>query len=160
MVGERAPYWNDYVAGSLTGLTIYHTRAHIFRAFLEGIAYTLRYCIEIAQQAGFPIRRVLLVNGGAKSRFWRSILTDVTGLVMMYLPNVIGAPLGDALLAGVGVGALSDYSVIDDWLETAEMSHPNPERTNLYNERYHVYREVYQANRDLFEKLGKHRQNG
>jgi xylulokinase len=153
MVGERAPYWDDYVAGSLTGLTVYHTRAHIFRAFLEGIAYTLRYCIETAKQAGFPVHRALLVNGGAKSKLWRSILTDVTGLSMMYLPNATGAPLGDALLAGVGVGVLPDYSVIEEWLETAETTHPNLKKRNIYNERYRVYREVYRANHEVFEKL-------
>lgn len=157
MVGERAPYWDDHVAGSLTGLTIYHTRGHIFRAFLEGIAYTLRYCIETAQQAGFPVQRVLLVNGGAKSRLWRSILTNVTGLVMTYLPNAIGAPLGDALLGGIGVGALPDYSVINEWLETAEVTHPNPKKKKLYNERYQVYQEVHQANSELFEKLVKYK---
>jgi xylulokinase len=153
MVGERAPYWDDHIAGSLTGLTIYHTRGHIFRAVLEGVAYTLRYCIETAQQAGFPVHRALLVNGGAKSKLWRNIITNVTGLAMMYLPNAIGAPLGDALLAGVGVGTLSDYSVINEWLETAEITHPTPTQKNFYDERYRAYREVYQANSELFKKL-------
>ncbi len=153
MVGERAPYWDDHVRGCLAGLTLYHTKAHIFRAFLEGIAYALRYSIETATAAGMPLRRVLLVDGGARSRLWRSILTDVTGLVMTYVAQNPGAPLGDALLAGVGTGTLEGYHVIDEWLEVSEVTKPDPVRKRTYDRCYGLYRQLYEATKETFKAL-------
>jgi len=153
MVGERAPYWDDYVRGCLTGLTLYHTRAHIFRAFLEGIAYAMRYSLEVAAAAGMPLKRVLLVDGGAKSRLWRSILTDVTGSAMTYIAQNPGAPLGDALLAGVGTGTLEGYHVINEWLEAGEVIRPDAARSKTYDRYYALYRQVYEANRGVFKAL-------
>ncbi|HID90473.1 TPA: hypothetical protein EYP44_00750, partial [Candidatus Bathyarchaeota archaeon] len=153
MVGERAPYWDEYVRGCLTGLTLYHSKAHIFRAFLEGIAYAFRYSVEVAMEAGMPVRRVLLVDGGARSRLWRQILADVTGLEMTYTAEATGAPLGDALLAGVGTGALEHYGVIKEWLQVTELTKPNPKTKAVYDKCYRLYRRVYQANREIFKAL-------
>lgn len=153
MVGERAPYWDDDVRGCLAGLTLYHTKAHMFRAFLEGIAYALRYSIEVATAAGMPLRRVLLVNGGAKSRLWRTILTDVTGLAMTYIAQNPGAPLGDALLAGVGNGTLEGYHVIDEWLEVSEVTKADPVRREKYDAYYTIYHQLYNSSKETFKAL-------
>ena len=155
MAGERAPYWDDYVRGSLIGLTVYHTKAHVFRAFLEGIAYAFRYSIEVAIEAGMPIRRSILVNGGAKSKLWRSILTDVSGLSMAYIEQAPGAPLGDALLAAVGTGVLKDHKVIENWLKVTEITEPNPQNKDIYNKYYNLFRKVYKANIKVYEDLKK-----
>ncbi|MEM2904299.1 MAG: FGGY-family carbohydrate kinase [Candidatus Bathyarchaeia archaeon] len=153
MVGERAPYWDDYVRGCLIGLTLYHTRAHIFRAFLEGIAYALRYSLEAAAAAGMPLKRALLVNGGAKSTLWRSILADVTGLSMTYIAQSPGAPLGDALLAGVGTGTLEGYHVINEWLEVSEVTKPDLGRKKTYDRYYALYLQLYNASKGIFKAL-------
>jgi xylulokinase len=153
MVGERAPYWDNDVRGSLMGLTVYHTKAHLFRAFLEGIAYALRYSVEAATEAGMPLRRTLLVNGGAKSKLWRTILTDVSGLNMTYIAKNPGAPLGDTLLAGVGSGAIEHYGVINEWLEVTEETKQNPKNKELYNQYYNLFQEAYVANRNIYMHL-------
>ncbi len=153
MIGERAPYWDETVRGCLAGLTLYHTRAHVFKAFLEGIAYALRYSVEVAMEAGMPLRRVLLVDGGAKSRLWRSILTDVTGLNMTYIAQAPGAPLGDALLAGVGTGTLESYDVIEDWLQVTEVTKPDARNRAVYDEYYRLYRQLFEATRETFKAL-------
>jgi xylulokinase len=155
MVGERAPYWDEYVRGSLMGLTVYHTRAHIFRAFLEGIGYALRHSIDVATEAGIPIKRSLLVDGGAKSKLWREILTDISGLAMIYIAQTPGAPLGDALLAGVGTGVLDDYEVIKEWLEVTEITKPNPKNADRYDGYYQLFREVYLTNLKIYQDLKK-----
>ena len=155
MVGERAPYWDEYVRGSLLGLTVYHTRSHIFRAFLEGISYALRYSIEVATEAGMSLKRVLLVDGGAKSRLWRNILTDVSGLAMTYIALTPGAPLGDALLAGVGSGVLETPNVVNEWLKVTEITKPNPQNKKLYNEYYSLFRDAYEVNKKIYKDLDK-----
>jgi xylulokinase len=155
MVGERAPYWDDYVRGSLLGLTVFHTKAHLFRAFLEGVSYALRYCIEVAVETGMPIKRTLLVDGGAKSRLWRSILTDVTRLEMIYIAQNPGAPLGDALLAGLGSEVIEDPKVINEWLEITEPTKPDTQNTSIYNQYYNLFKKIYEGNRKIYENLSQ-----
>lgn len=158
MGGERAPWWDPSLVGCLIGLTLFHTRAHIFRAFLEGIAYALRYSVETALNFGMPLKRVLLVNGGSKSRLWRRILTDVTGLPMAYIAEAPGAPLGDALLAGMGAGVISKYEEIDGWLKITETTQPNEKDKSTYERFYKLYNELYEANSSIFEKISRIRE--
>jgi len=155
MVGERAPYWDDNVRSCLAGLTVYHTRAHVFRAFLEGVAYALRFSVETAIKAGMPLRRVLLVDGGAKSKLWRGILTDVTGLMMTYISQNPGAPMGDALLAGLGTGVLKDPKVVNEWLAVSEVTKPNASNKKLYDRYYRLYLRMYKANEAIFQEIRK-----
>lgn len=153
MVGERAPYWDEHLRGALLGLTVYHTKAHLFRAFLEGVAYAARYSLEVAKEAGHPLRRVMLVDGGARSRLWRQILSDVTGLRMLYLPETIGAPLGDALLAGIAVGAFEGPGTIRNWLGEGLWVEPNRERVRIYECYYQLYRRSLKACGVVFEGI-------
>jgi xylulokinase len=155
MVGERAPYWDEHLRGGLLGLGVYHTRAHIFRAVLEGVAYAMRYSIEAASEAGLPIHRTNLVDGGARSPLWRQIIADVTGLAMNYIPDAMGAPLGDAILAGLGTGVITTYRVIEDWLGEKVMTEPNPRHASIYNAYYDLYKFSLEANRKIFEKMGE-----
>ena len=131
MVGERAPYWDDNLRGAFLGLSIFHSRPHLFRAVLEGVAYAMRYSIEAAMDAGLPINRVTLVDGGAKSALWRQIIADVTGLEMEYIPDAIGAPLGDAFLAGLGTSVIDGLHVIENWLGARVGVKPNFERGTI-----------------------------
>jgi len=153
MVGERAPYWDEYIRGCLLGLTLYHTKAHLFRAFLEGVAYGLRYSVDAALEAGMPLKRAILVDGGAKSRLWRTILADVSGLPMGYVAENPGAPLGDVVLAGVGTGLLKDYGVVRDWVKVSEVVEPDPGRRKVYEVLYKVYLEAYTKLRDVFKSM-------
>ena len=155
MVGERAPYWDDHLRGGLLGLTVSHTKGHIFRAILEGVAYAMRYSIEAAKEAGLPINRATLVDGGARSRLWRQIIADVTGLAMDYIPDAKGAPLGDAILAGLGTDALKDHRVIEDWLGEKVKTEPDPQNTRKYEGHYAIYRDSLEANREIFKKIGE-----
>ncbi len=155
MIGERAPYWDSHVRGTLTGLTVYHTRAHIFRSFLEGIAFALRYSVEVAMEVGMPVKRSIMVNGASKSELWRSIMTDVSGLSMLYIARAPGAPLGDALLAGMGSGVFSNHKVIEEWLEITELTKPNLQNKNKYDRYYDLFRNIYESNRGVYERLGE-----
>ena len=155
MVGERAPYWDEHIRGGLLGLTVNHTKGHIFRAILEGVAYAMRYSIEAAQEAGQPIRRATLVDGGARSRLWRQIIADVTGLSMDYIPDAKGAPLGDAILAGLGTGQIMDHRIIELWLGEKVKTEPDPGNRKIYEAQYAIYKQSLEANREIFKKMGE-----
>ncbi len=155
MVGERAPYWDEHLRGGFLGLSVFHTKGHMFRSVLEGVAYAMRYSIEAAREAGLPVNRVTLVDGGARSMLWRQIIADVTGLAMDYIPEAKGAPLGDAILAGLGTGVLKDHGVIESWLGDKVKTEPDPDRMRVYEGFYTLYRDSLEANRGIFRKMGE-----
>jgi xylulokinase len=140
MVGERAPYWDEYLRGSLFGLTVYHSKAHIYRAILEVVAYAMRYSLEAAWETGIKVNRATLVDGGAKSQLWRLIIADVTGVKMNYIPDALGAPLGDAILAGLGTKTLGDYKVIEKWLPEKIPIRPDSKNVRTYQQFYKLYK--------------------
>ena len=150
-VGERAPYWNPHLRSCLFGLTLYHRAAHVFRAFLEGVAYAVRDSIEAAKEAGIPLRRAILVDGGAKSPLWRQIIVDVTGVEFNYIAGAPGAPVGDALLAGVGTGHLK-YEDIYKWVKESQAVKPNPENVKLYNKYYKLYKKIRESLEECYRE--------
>jgi xylulokinase len=153
MVGERAPYWDEHLRGGLLGLTVYHTRAHIFRAILEGVAYAMRFSLEAAWEIGMKINRATLVDGGARSPLWRQIIADVTGLRMSYIPGAQGAPLGDAILAGLGTKAISSHSVIDEWMPEKIEMRTDPKREEVYRHYYNLYKAALEASKPVFKEF-------
>jgi len=153
MIGERAPWWDENVRGCLIGLTVYHTRAHLFRSILEGVAYAIKYSIEVALKAGIPLRRIILVNGGARSPIWRRIIADVVNREICYIAKTEGAPLGDALLAGVGTGVLEKYEVINEWLQISEIVKPIEENAKVYEKYYEIFKMAYGQLDKLFKEF-------
>lgn len=155
-MGERTPIWDPAAKGLIIGLTLNHTRAHVFRALMEGAAYALRHNVETAREHRIPLKpKMGLVDGGAKSRLWRRIFADVTGFPQVYIEKSPGTPLGDALLAGVGTGAVKGYEAIRDWVEEAETQEPNPATSKLYDEYYRLYLRLYEQNRENFQRLAE-----
>ena len=152
VVGERAPYWDDYVRGCLFGLTLYHTKAHQYRSFLEGVAYAVRYSIEAAGESGIPLNRAILVDGGAKSGLWRQIFADVTNTPLQYIEAAAGAPLGDALLAGVGTGHLK-YESISDWVKITSITQPKLANAVTYEKYYALYKKLFDDTKACFRTL-------
>ncbi|MFN2124182.1 MAG: xylulokinase, partial [Candidatus Promineifilaceae bacterium] len=85
LAGERSPYWNDSLRGGFYGLTLAHNRAHMMRAVMEGVAYSLRQLIEISEELGVEISEIALSGGGAGTRGWPQIIADVCQLpVVIY----------------------------------------------------------------------------
>jgi len=153
MVGERAPYWDEHLRGGFLGLSVYHSRAHMFRAVLEGVAYAMRYSLEAAWEIGIRVNRATLVDGGARSPLWRQIIADVTGVPMSYIPGAQGAPLGDVILAGLGTGTIKDHKVIEKWIPEKVPMKPIPENVKAYQHYYKLYKMCLEASRPLFKEM-------
>lgn len=139
MIGERAPYWDKNIRGGYLGLTINHTKGHMFRAILEGVAYTMKYSIDAALETGIKINQATLVDGGARSPLWRQIIADVTELDISYIPDFPGTPMGDAFLAGLGTGLIKDSSIIDAWINRKIRVEPNTQSIEIYKKYYDLY---------------------
>lgn len=75
--GERSPYWSDSLRGSFCGLALAHSRTHILRSVLEGVAFSLRALLEIYRELGVPIHEIALAGGGTATPGWPQIFADV-----------------------------------------------------------------------------------
>jgi xylulokinase len=152
-MGERTPIWDAYARGVYIGLTPYHTRSHMYRAALEGVAFGFRHMAEIIEQQGVKIEEIIAVNGGAKSPLWRQIFADVLNARIHYYLGGVATLLGDVILAGVGTGQFSGFEVVREWLEIAETQEPDAEAHALYARYYTLYRKFYLQLKEQFKEL-------
>lgn len=148
--GERTPIFDGDARGTITGLTLSHTRGHLFRATYEGVAYGVRQILSFMGAAAEETSRLVAVGGGTQSRLWLQIVSDVTGREQSLPRQAIGASYGDAHMAAIGTGAVSaetDWAVIKDTVE------PNPQTAELYDELFDAYDALYPATRETMHRL-------
>lgn len=154
MMGERSPVWDPYARGVFFGLSLKTTRREMNRAVLEGCAYGMRQLIEMAEQiTGEEIKSFSSFGGGAKSRVWAQIKADVTGRDITVLDMNDMAPVGAALLAGVGVDVFKDVYEASDKVEKTvcmEINHSSKDRI-IYNNRYQIFTQLYPSLQGLFQ---------
>jgi sugar (pentulose or hexulose) kinase len=155
-MGERMPIWDCDARAVIFGLSLNHTRAHVTRALMEGVGYSVYHFIKLAIDAGIEIRPPMaLVEGGALSPLWRQIIADICGLDTVFMAGAQGAPFGDAAIAGVAMGVFDDYYFIKDCLKYSDYSYADPERHALYGELFEIYLSVYEGERPNFERLAR-----
>lgn len=155
-MGERAPLWDPQARGTIVGLTLFHTKAHVYRAFLEAAAYSLRHSIDAGEQCGLRVKKeVKLVGGAAKSRLWPQILADVLGRPVVVPKGHVEAPLADALLAGLAIGLISSHRVIAEWVKEQVVFRPHEAAYARYSKLYKIYRDLYASTRDLVNELAE-----
>jgi len=152
MMGERSPLWNTNARGVLFGLSLATSKAAVIRAILEGTAYALRHNVEVAQKAGVAINEVRSVGGGTRSALWNQIKADVLGVPVLLPEASVGAPFGDVLVAGLGVGLYTN--VLDTIREVVKIKtryEPNPTNHARYTEQYALFRSIYEHLRGDFD---------
>ncbi|HEY1478724.1 MAG TPA: FGGY family carbohydrate kinase [Gaiellales bacterium] len=145
--GERTPILDPNARGVIAGLTLGHTRAHLYRAALEGVAYGVRHNLEALQLSP---RRVIAVGGGAGGGIWPRIVSDVCGVEQVLPRETIGASLGDALLAAEAVGLTAPMT---SWMREQERLAPDPATRGVYDESYLLYRELHEATAEIQHAL-------
>lgn len=157
LMGERTPHCDPDVRAGLVGLAADHGRAHVARAVLEGVAFSLRDTLTIFGELGVPVNAIRLGGGGARSPLWRQIQADVFGQTVETVQAEEGAAFGAALLAGVGVGVWLDVDrACDAVVRPAQRIPCQPDVAALMNERYKHYRRVYPALQSLHNSSQQH----
>jgi len=151
LMGERAPYLDPNVRGALVGLTASHGRAHVIRAVLEGVAFSLRDTFTIFEEMRIPAKHIRLGGGGARSQVWRRVQAEVYGQEVEIVEAEEGAAYGAAILAGVGAGLWpSVEAACASAVRVAERVCPNPDNVAILNEEYASYRRIYPAMKSIF----------
>lgn len=159
-LGEKTPLFDPDARGVMFGLTLSHTKAHIFRAILESVIYGFRHHLEVLAMEGLRPKRVIATNGGAKSDFWCQIAADILGVRIRSYPKHPGSALGVAFVAGIGCGVFNDWAEIHMFLDSWEEYTPDPRNVQIYEHAYKIYRELYTQLSPSFAALKKlYRQN-
>jgi ribulokinase len=154
LMGERAPTWDSHARSVFFGLSLNHTKGHIIRAMMEGVAYAMYHSFSIMRDSGIKINFPMVLNeGGAVSKLWRQIITDVFNIPTVMVKRRTGAPYGDAILAGVAVGIFKDFSIAKEKTEYVDHLEPNMENHRRYEEYFSLYKKIYQDVKEDFKIL-------
>jgi xylulokinase len=154
-LGEKTPLNDPQARGTLVGLTLSHTQAHVYRAVLEGIAYGFRHHLAVLAEHGWTPARVRLTNGGAHSLLWRQVTADVLGLPLEPVADHPGSSLGAAFVAGMGCGIFQDWAEIDRLIAVQPATQPNLENHARYEKLFPLYREVYERLKDVYPQISQ-----
>jgi xylulokinase len=153
--GERTPHPDPLARGAFIGLTLRHSRAHMTRAVLEGVAFGLKDSFTLIQNTGLgKITQVRASGGGTKGALWRQILASVLDAELVTINTTEGAAYGAALLAGVGAGAWPNAaSACKTCIKITGSTLPDSAQTDAYRKLYAVYQELYPALKSSFQKM-------
>ncbi len=143
--GELTPYNDPELKGSYTGISARHTTAHFTRATLEGVAMSLKDCMQTLYDLGVEMKRVRIIGGGAKGLLWRQIVADVLGIEMQKV-KVDDSSFGTAMLAAVGIGWFDSFAqAAETCIEVESVCVPNPENQEIYEALFARYKAVHDA---------------
>jgi xylulokinase len=152
--GERTPHLDPKARGAFFGLTARHGIAHMTRAVMEGVMFSLRDSLEIMRDLDVPIEDVRATGGGARSELWRQLQADIYATPIRRTVADEGPAYGAALLAGVASGTYADVDEATTVVELREeITEPDPERSKLYENYYEVYRSLYPATSSAMSRL-------
>jgi xylulokinase len=152
-LGEKTPIQDPVARGTLVGLTLTHTQAHVYRAILEGISYGFYHHLVILAEHNMTPTKARCANGGARSELWKQVTADVLGICLEQVADHPGSSLGAAYCAGMGVGAFKDWGNIERYIKISTITQPNPENHDRYQKLFGLYREIYESLKDKFPQL-------
>ncbi len=151
LMGERTPHLDPNARAALVGLTASHTRGHIIRAVMEGVAYSLKDTFTIFDEMQIPVTSIRLGGGGARSPLWRQIQADVYAHEVEIVVAEEGAAYGAAILAGVGAGGWASVDeACDRVVRVASRIAPNQGASKTMQQAYRTYRKIYPALHQVF----------
>lgn len=154
-LGEKTPLHDPEARGTVLGLTLSHTPAHLYRAILEGVAFAFRHHVEVLEAAGHRVSRFYVMDGGARSALWRQITASVLGREVCHLEGGhAGSAYGVAFVAGVAAG-LWPWERIKDQVAIAGVTGPDRDAAAAYEDIYGIYRETYRRLKDLYPRLAR-----
>lgn len=153
--GERTPHPDPLARGAFIGLTLRHSRGHMTRAVLEGVAFGLKDSFTLIQNAGLgSITQVRASGGGTKGALWRQILASVLEAELVTVNTTEGAAYGAALLAGVGAGTWSDVpSACKTCVKITGSTQPELLQVDVYRKTYPIYQNLYPALKSSFQQM-------
>lgn len=154
LMGERSPHPDPDCRGTFFGLSAIHSRAHLIRAVLEGVAYSQLECVDVFREMGVPIHDMMICGGGARSNLWRQMFADLYQCSVSTIKADQGGALGAAILAGVGAGVYKDLEeACKKLISKKSMNEPIMKNSSEYQNYYQLYKELYITLFHSYKKL-------
>jgi xylulokinase len=154
MAGERSPLWDSKARGVLFGLSYDKTRAHLIRAMMEGVGFSLQHNLKTAEEVNAFVEELISVGGSSNSEVWTQIKADITGKPIHVPFSDHATTLGAAILAGVGIGIYESFHQAVQKTVHIQRTHiPNPDHYAVYQKYFSLYSELYQKLRDSYDTL-------
>lgn len=154
--GERTPINDPMARGCLLGLTLAHTRAHMYRSALESVAFSVNQQISLMEgHDNVIIDQIFAVGGGVQNPLWMQIVADVTGKVINTPLVTIGACFGDAMMAATAVKypGFEDFSALTKFIKPGKTFRPDSRNHETYKVYQDIYNRLYPAAAELMHAL-------
>lgn len=149
--GAYIPENNPKARGVYFGIGINHSRSHFVRAILESIGFMMRSDIELFTKMKIKIDKIVSLGGGAKSKLWNQIKSDICNIEVNVPKYTETALLGASVIAGVGIGIYPDFeTATKNIIKIKEKYTPNKDNIGIYNETYKKYKKLYDSLKHLF----------
>lgn len=151
--GERTPIWDPLARGVILGFSIDHTRGHIFRSAIEGMAFAFLDNLKYIKKSGIHLKNdIIVTGGGAKSKLIREVLANALGMNTIYIGGNISAEVGDAFIAGKGIGLFKNFQIIKDKLTPLDKISPDRKISHIYEAYYDkIYKNLYPLLKEIFQ---------
>ena len=151
--GERSPHNDVKAKGAFIGLTATTTREQMSKAVMEGVAFALRDCLEVAKSNGLAVAGATICGGGAKSKAWREITANILNLPVSVPQTEQGPAYGAAILAMVGCGEYDNVqAAIYKLVKLQDEIKPDGQTVEKYNKKYQLFRQLYPLLKETFSK--------
>lgn len=154
LAGERTPHADPNARGCFIGLTNKHSRGHLARCVMEGVAFSLRESLDIFSSLQVPVSEIRVSGGGVKSALWKQILADVFGQKACTINAEQGPAYGVALLAAVGDGAFKNIEeACKATIRVVDRVAPKKQSQKQYNTSFPVYQKLYTSLKSSFDEI-------
>ena len=154
LMGERTPHLDPDCRGVFFGLSAIHTKAHMLRAVMEGVSYSLCDCNDILQEMGIHVDQMMACGGGGRSPVWRQMLSDLYRCDVKTVRQTEGPALGAAILAGVGCGIYGSVEqACGRLISESGSTGPDAGQAGTYARYHELYKELYVKLKDSYKRL-------
>lgn len=152
--GERCPLLNTNIGGVFWGLTHQTDRARMARAVMEGVAFSLKACLDVCTiSSGISPETLAALGGGASSDLWLRIQSDIYGKALVVTQSKEQAALGAAITAGVGIGAYANFHEgCDKCVSYDRVIEPDMQNHAIYQEYFAVFTAIYDSASSALER--------
>jgi xylulokinase len=153
VAGERTPINDPQAKGALLGLTLAHSRQHLYRSALESVGYSINQHLKIFEEHAVPLHQIMAVGGGTKNPVWLQMIADITGKAISTAGVTIGASFGDAMMAAMGIHYFDNYDQLSKMIKPGETYEPNEQNHEVYQKYQGIFDDFYIATKDLMHRL-------
>ncbi|MEF9839933.1 MAG: FGGY-family carbohydrate kinase [Lachnospiraceae bacterium] len=150
--GERTPINDVNAKGIIFGLSVRHTREHIYNACLEGVGFGISQHFDVFEEREIQTNKIMAIGGGTKNEKWIQIVSDICGKEQSETKENIGAAYGDALLAALSVGYYKNVAEVNEIIKISKSVKPDIEKMNVYTPIKNKYSDLYKATKELMHR--------